>query len=335
MGMYIRTSPAQGAVKKVRMYARLQTQSSWSMHSQESGSSSPPRDGNSVSRVADNGVTSEDPMDFMRSFVSSQKTVVDRYENNGVQREARARELVKLLSLEKFQQAKSEVNKSLIQETNRQKLSEQLQMAALQGKKKDMKREQDDATKLTRDRARPSPLAELFHGLEKAAEARERHRQRAAEFNAQGKVQSSFDQADIKKIVESIPVSKGSKNHDKKTATPVRGYVREERKTTAEDIPKNQQRKSGGQQRIISNIPNTELPKSGYLDLVDEKRLFHSRLSLQEAQARLPLGHKLIRVQLEGSGGFGSLMVVRIIKKRSSEMTDAERTHLATTKVSV
>ncbi|KAK9365024.1 hypothetical protein V1509DRAFT_634512 [Lipomyces kononenkoae] len=346
MGMYLRTSRAQGAVQKVRTYARLQNQSSWSIQSQESGnsSSSRVRGGNSASRV-EYGATGESPAEFMRSFVTAQKTVVDRNENRDLQRQAKARESEKLFSLEKFQQAKKEENRVLIQDTRRQKLSEQLQMAALQGNKKNLNREQDDAVQQARDKARPSPLAELFNGLEKAAEARERQRQRAAELKAlraqskfhphlQPEAQSSFDQVDIKKIVESIPVSKGvSKKADKKPAAPE--HSREERNATADHASKNQQTEAGDQPRIVSNIPDTELPKSGFVDLVDEHRQFHSRLSLQDVQERLPLGHKLITVQFEGSRGQGSLMVVRIIKKRGRNMAGADAAHSVTTKVSV
>ncbi|KAK9312532.1 hypothetical protein V1522DRAFT_405964 [Lipomyces starkeyi] len=328
MGMYVRTSRAQGAAQKLRIYLRLQNQSSWSMHGSESGRSPTSRDANSAAGH-DSSANQGNLVAFMQSFVTSKTIVVDQNENLDVQREARARELEKLLSLEKFQQAKSEENKALIQETRRKKLSEQLQMAALQGQKKDQMPLQKRAeTKL-------SPLAELFHGLEKAAVARERQRQRAAELKAQrtqGKTQShvqrSLDPVDIKKIVESIPVSKGSKwKQEKKTAVVShrQEYALEKSKTAVEARPMSQQRKAGGQQRIISNVPNIELPKSGYVDLVDEQRLFHSRLSLQEVQKRLPLGHKLIRVQLEDSRGQGSLMVVRIIKKKNSEMSVTER----------
>ncbi|KAK9358631.1 hypothetical protein V1504DRAFT_460461 [Lipomyces starkeyi] len=334
MGMYVRTSRAQGAAQKLRMYSRLQNQSSWSMHGSESGRSPTSRDANSAAGH-DSSANQGNLVDFMQSFVTSKTIVVDQNENLDVQREARARELEKLLSLEKFQQAKSDENKALIQETRRKKLSEQLQMAALQGQKKDQMREQDDGTLQKHAETKLSPLAELFHGLEKAAVARERQRQRAAELKeqrTQGKTQShvqrSLDPVDIKKIVESIPVSKGSKwKQEKKTAVVShrQEYALEKSKTAVEARPMSQQRKAGGQQRIISNVPNIELPKSGYVDLVDEQRLFHSRLSLQEVQKRLPLGHKLIRVQLEDSRGQGSLIVVRIIKKKNSEMSVTER----------
>ncbi|KAK9376357.1 uncharacterized protein V1513DRAFT_440107 [Lipomyces chichibuensis] len=334
MGMYVRTSRAQGAAQKLRMCSRLQNQSSWSMHGSESGRSPTSRDANSVVGRDSSG-TQVNLVDFMQSFVSSKTTIVDQNENFDVRREARARELEKLLSLEKFQQAKSEENSALIQETRRKKLSEQLQMAARKGQQKDQTREQDNGTLQSQVVTKPSPLAELFHGLEKAALAREKQRQRAAELKTQrdqGKtqfhVQRSLDPVDIKKIVESIPVSKGSKWKQEKKTTVVslrQEDAREKSKTTVEAKPMNQQRKSGGQQRIISNVPNTELPKSGYVDLVDEQRVFHSRLSLQEVQKRLPLGYKLIRVQLEDSRGKGSLMVVRIIKKKNSEMSVTER----------
>ncbi|KAK9433421.1 hypothetical protein V1505DRAFT_362610 [Lipomyces doorenjongii] len=340
MGMYVRTSRAQGAAKKLRMYSKLQNQSSWSMHGSESERSPTSRDANSVAR-RDRSATQGNLVDFMQSFVSSKATVVDQNQNLDAQREARARELEKLLSLEKFQQSKSEENKALVQETRRKKLSEQLQMAARQGQTKDQILEQDDGTLQKQAETKPSPLAELFYGLHKAAEARERQRQRAAELkaqrtlgNTQSHVQRSLDPVDIKKIVESIPVSKASKwKQDKKPAVVSIGqeYALEKNKTAVEAGAKSQQRKAGGQQRIVSNVPNTELPKSGYVDLVDEQRLYHSRLSLQEVQKRLPLGHRLIRVQLEDSRGRGSLMVVRIIRKKNSEMSVTERGQLVAT----
>ncbi|KAK9325397.1 hypothetical protein V1517DRAFT_314794 [Lipomyces orientalis] len=384
MGMHVRTSRAQGAVQKLRMYARLQSQSSWSvrqhpvadqgtgkhvplmnckdgrhgmagMHgsrraikrkleppfklASRSSSTLPYAKSNSGAG-RDIKATAVNVVDTMQSFVSSDKPVIEQNEGHGVQSEAKAKELKKLLSLKKLQDAKREENMAIVQETRRKRLSDQLQMAAQQGQKKDpgFERGQGDGALQKQAEAKRSPLAELFHGLQKAAEARERQRQRAVDLKArrlqmeaQSQVQPSLESADITKIVESVPVSKASKWKQDKNAAVV--ALRQEQalkkeRVAAEARSRNQQKKASAQHRVISNIPNTELPKSGYVDLVDEQRAYHSRLSLQEVQQRLPLGHKLIRVQLEDSRGKGSLMVVRVIKKKNSELSAAERVQL-------
>ncbi|KAK9247454.1 hypothetical protein V1506DRAFT_531968 [Lipomyces tetrasporus] len=382
MGMHVRTSRAQGAVQKLRMYARLQSQSSWSaqqhpvadrgtgkhvplmnckdgrhgmagMHGNRRGikrkleppfklasrsSSTLPYTNSGAGR--DNKATEVNLVDTMQSFVSSDKQVVEQNEGHDIQSEARAQELEKLLSLKRFQDTKMEENTAIVQETRRKKLSEQLQMAAQQGQEKDQGFELGlgDGALQEQAEAKRSPLAELFHGLQKAAEARERQRQRAADLRtqrrqmeAQSQMLPSFESADIAKIVESVPVSKASKSKQDNTAAV--GALRQEQAlkkemVAAEAKSRNQQKKATMQHRIISNVPNTELPKSGYVDLVDEERAYHSRLSLQEVQQRLPLGHKLIRVQLEDSRGKGSLMVVRVIKKKNSDLSAAERVQL-------